>query len=198
MAHWYPARHLQDSRGATQKGRTSQGRSNKAEAYDHLVAMRWLKVRMVAASVAEGRTKVHFQDSSSRAWPQYFKKMEILTGKFCPNSADSAQISPPQQWQLHWRQGAHPGRGHAPPGAHGTRHPQGGGRAPARRHGAICPAKITKIRTGSESSESDQNENCDAHAYAQAKNVPGAPPGRGSTSRLATPTWGKKICPATF
>ena len=37
--------------------------------------------------------------------------------------------------------------GTPPPGAHGTRHPQGGGRAPARRHGAISPAKIIKIRT---------------------------------------------------
>ena len=100
-----------------------------------------------------------------------------------------------QQWQLHWRQGAHPGHGHAPPGAHGTRHPQGGGRAPARRHGAISPAKITKIRTRIRILRIGSERKLRRASVRAGQKRPGGATGAGEYQQAGHRNMGQKILP---
>ena len=100
-----------------------------------------------------------------------------------------------QQWRLHWRQGAHPGHGHAPPGAHGTRHPQGGGRAPARRHGAISPAKITKIRTRIRILRIGSERKLRRASVRAGQKRPGGATGAGEYQQAGHRNMGQKILP---
>ena len=110
---------------------------------------------------------------------------------FCPKPL----FRPPQQWQLHWRQGAHPGRGHAPPGTHGSGHPQGGGRAPARRHGAISPAKITKIRTRIRILRIGSERKLRRASVRAGEKRPGGATGAGEYQQAGHRNMGQKILP---